>query len=141
MAYYMRRKKRRFYAKTRGNAMFRYLYQAEFADGTLITQPNLNQNHLDVSELDPTKSLFHDVISKEGLVKFRLEPQFVGTVYELDMKTGKVNGLGIFQDRVIDTPLRLVYFRRTVRTLGCDGQEGVTYKFVFGWQTTTKEGE
>lgn len=57
------------------------------------------------------------------------------------MKTGKVNGLGIFQDRVIDTPLRLVYFRRTVRTLGFDRQEGVTYKFVFGWQTTTKEGE
>ena len=58
--------------------MFRYLYQAEFADGTLITQPNLNQNHLDVSELDPTKSLFHDVISKEGLVSSGSNPNLLG---------------------------------------------------------------
>ena len=107
--------------------MFQYLYQAEFADGTLINQPQLNQNHLDVSELDPTKSLFHDVQVKEkedGLLKFRLKPQFFGPVYELDMKTGKVNGLAIFQDnRVIDTPLRLVYFRRTTRAATSGGGE------------------
>lgn len=126
--------------------MYRYLYQAVFNDGSVITQFNLDQNHLDVSSLDPTKSLFADVLEKEktvGLKSFKLIPQFNGgSAYELDMTTGTVNGLSVVQEKEIDAPLRLIYYRKVTRNFTQDLTANVvTYQYFFGWQTTNQKGE
>ncbi len=131
---------------------FKYLFTATFADGHVI-----KQTPADVSESDPKKSAFFDVVEYEKIspvVKFSLRQSgmlgLIADSIEVDLRTGLflVNGLQLNvaeQNFEPVAPLRIVYFREnrveqdvSFSTREVVGERFFINQFFIGWQTSWK---
>lgn len=125
----------------------KYLFKAEFEDGTIIAQ-----GPEDISSIDPERSCFFDVLKavEEGKkpVKFTLEGQ--GHVYAVSLIDGhfEVDGIPFFAHEQIDLKdFRIMYFR--VRDTHFSQSGGSTPKYLssdcsyrIGWQANdVRSGE
>ena len=132
-----------FWRKNKTGKGLKYLFAAEFADGTI-----LEQTSADVSKIDPIRSEFFDVLQfPHPLVKFALNgPE---TFASVDLRSGEfnVNGVRLFVDegeRAIEAkPLQVVFFRRhqefvQVGKEGVEGQRSAPVRYFIGWQSTGK---
>jgi len=80
----------------------KYLFKVDYKDGT-----SFNQNKDDVSETDPKKSAFYDVLqSKKDIKKFTLKRYLER--YSVDLTTGgfNINGVNVTVDT--DKPIPLI---------------------------------
>lgn len=80
----------------------KYLFKVDYKDGTAF-----NQNKDDVSETDPKKSAFYDVLqSKKDIKKFTLKRYLER--YSVDLTTGgfNINGVNVTVDT--DKPIPLI---------------------------------
>jgi len=108
------------------------MWTAYYKDGSLLTQYPDNGN----------ENLFSDIV-QDNLVGFLVETKNNYRVYvDIKSKFIEVNGKKtIFPE--IDTPFRLIYFRRNYVSI-VFGSNNKIPKKVFshvGWQTTTKDGK
>lgn len=139
---------------------FRWLFTAEFADGTTIEQ---DQEDKSKTRTDGTGSTFSDVLARENdLVAFHLYHVSGKEAASVDLRTGAfvINGTPFHAHEQYFEPtqnkLRLVYFRETrinndvLSTVLVDGsidrQDGLNprhfvNRYFIGWQTTTKAGK
>jgi hypothetical protein len=121
--------------------MLKYLFQANFSDGTFIQQTQDDQ-----STLLPEKSAFYDVLQRQDdLVSFGLFSDETPTTWIVDLRDGhfEVNEIpfmvyGSCGHHDPTAPFRLIYFRKVRRHfhIGNLEQIGMDMSFHFGWQTT-----
>lgn len=122
--------------------VYQYRFAATYEDGTVI-----EQNETDVSEVDPSRSRFYDVLEKAKevrLVSFVLKGD--GTEAGVDLRDGhfEINGTPFFQHRPDLEPytdFRIIYYRTVRRALSQDG-ETLAAKVLancIGWQVTHKD--
>jgi hypothetical protein len=122
-----------------------YLFEAQFSDGSIITQ-----TQDDSSTLKPGGSAFTDVLEKAKTsdpVAFGLFSDEHPHTYAVNLETGEFEIDGV-PFRVGDevppegAKLRLIYFRNIKRSFRAIDFEPIEHKitFVFGWQTTTADG-
>lgn len=146
----------------------KYLFEAEYADGETIVQPDDNVSRLQ-PEFDKDgwrPSAFYDVQEKAkqvDLVRFSLIGE--GHRYSVDLQDGhfEIDGLpfqahpqGLHVYHTAENPLRLIFFRETTRhtTLdltanqrgdyeisGLEHSDPVVSRYIIGWQTLTDKGE
>jgi len=110
----------------------KYLFTAEFTDGTSI-----RQSHSDISKIDPNKSLFYDVLNSGKTVrKFSLSYFFNKVTVDLLTGLFYVNGLPVLLegDKLPGMPdkFELIYYRQWTRSMD------VTYKLKTGEIIDTK---
>ncbi len=127
----------------------KYLYQANFADGSFFQQPIEEEN--DKSAIDPTKSAFFDVLQRQDeLVSFGLFSEEVPDTWAVDLRDGhfEVNGLPFTaqnpsQPSKSDVTRRLIYFRKVTRNFnpGDLTEIRVHIAFHFGYQYNDKDGK
>ncbi len=115
--------------------MLKYLFKADFEDGSSILQ-----TQDDVSSVDPTRSAFFDVLTHESkLTEFHLVNEDRSVSASLTLVTGEfsLNGARFYLDHagIPDGTYRLVYFRRHKHMSGTEGQSHEV-SFFLGWQTT-----
>lgn len=127
-------------------APLKYLFTAEYEDGSSYTQPEDDKSRLHKGDKDFTPSSFRD-IDQEKLVKFSLSD---GTdTYSVDLRTGDfaVNGKELSLHEQNFDPfghkLRLIYFREVRKEFNINMEETALYinKYIFGWQCTDKDGK
>lgn len=112
--------------------MLKYLFKAEFADGSFI-----QQNQDDVSSVDPTKSMFFDVLNHPSeLIKFSL-----GDFLSLHLLSGEFvlngNTFSVHDpSKPVPSDRRLIFFRRHTHTLVMGGDNGHEVEYHLGWQAT-----
>lgn len=120
----------------------KYLFVAEFADGTRITQ-----TPEDVSQTEPLKSAFYDVLEYEKqspLVKFSLGHVVEDKWAIVDLVDGhfELNGIPFYLHlNLPGTPkFRIVYYRIRTEQLTMTGDTRVPSSlepsYMLGWQTT-----
>lgn len=139
---------------------FRWLFTAEFEDGTTIVQ---DQEDKSTTRTDGTGSTFTDVLAREDeLVAFHLYHVNGKEAASVDLRTGAfvINGTPFHAHEQFFEPtqnkLRLVYFRETrinndvlstvLEDMTVDVQDGLNprhfiNRYFIGWQTTTKAGK
>lgn len=115
--------------------MLKYLFTAEYRDGSLFKQPSN-----DVSEKDPQRSAFYDV-DHNNLVGFCLSSG--DCIYGVDLRDGhfEVNGIPFFMYDGELKDFKLVFFRRHLHHVTLGGSElshEVTYRL--GWRATDTDG-
>lgn len=124
----------------------KYLFTAEYEDGSTYTQPEDDISRFHKGDKDFTPSSFRD-IEQDKLVKFSLSDG--KDVYAVDLRTGdfSVNGreLSLYEQNFdpFAHKLRLIYFREVRKEFNLDGEVIALYinKYIFGWQTTDKDGK
>ncbi len=125
--------------------MLKYLFYAEFEDGTII-----EQDPEDISALDPKRSSFYDVTAKEEeskLTKFTLvenNNNHIGNSYSVDLRDGyfTVNHVP-FRFHEIAKSLdnfRLVFFRRHKHKFNSSSEELHQIVYRMGWQANDLQG-
>lgn len=128
------------------NKPLKYLFTAEYEDGSSYTQPEDDVSRLHKGDKDFTPSSFRD-IDQDKLVRFSLSD---GTdTYGVDLRTGEffVNGKELsLHEQGFDPyahKLRLIYFREVRKEFDVNMVEKDTYvnRYIFGWQTTDKDGK
>lgn len=128
-----------------------FLFTAIFADGSRIMQTSD-----DVSQIDPTRSAFYDVIRRLDEVEtFMLEEArlFRGKRVSVNLKTGlfQINGVKTqvhAQNFIAATPPELVYFREThVQSTFGSGDDPVEIdrkhyvaQYFLGWHAKDQKG-
>lgn len=145
----------------------KYIFEAEYADGTVITQPDDNASRIhQMDENDYQPSAFRDVLDhaeKADLQRFSLIGE--GHRYSVDLIDGhfEIDGLPFIAHpqnlRVWSTkenPLRPIYYREMKRNsdfkvrVGEDGgseiieqvdHEAMVARYFVGWQTNLENGE
>jgi hypothetical protein len=128
--------------------MLKYLFVAKFNDGTVY-----EQNEQDVSQTDPTKSCFYDILQLEkevNGVKQNPVDYFCLTdgenTYLVCIKEGwfDINGRKFFlHDKEIPlTNYRLIFFRRKTHSfsLNCE-QVNSSCSYILGFQANNHKGE
>lgn len=114
--------------------MLKYLFLAEFEDGSFI-----QQDQADVSKLDPSKNQLHDVLSHPSkLVRFTLGSNF-GSL-SLNLLTGQfvVNESSFTvhdPSKREPTERKLIYFKRHTHST-CNGEQTHDIVYHLGWQAT-----
>lgn len=123
----------------------KYLFRAEFSDGSIYDQTQEDQ-----SLTEPLRSAFYDVLQREeDLIKFTLVGE--GHEYSVDLRDGhfEVDGVSIDiaeQNFVPLEPLRVVFFREVRQEFEHGGFLNPDVKpirryvnrYFIGWQTTIK---
>src|SRR5438132_857392 len=120
----------------------KYLFTAEFADGSTI-----QQNEADVSKIDPRKSMFYDVLNHPSeVIRFSLMDQvnIFDPVVSLDLLIGEfiLNGSAFtvqHPNKYIATPRRLIFFRQH-QVVVMSGEE-ISLTYHVGWQANLEDGE
>lgn len=121
----------------------KYLFNAEFRDGTVI-----NQTEDDISSLDPKRSQFYDVLEKtkeSSLKRFELHGE--GKSLIVDLVTGwfDLNGIPFrcHETLPLDDPeFRLIFYREhQAKTNIVNGEPDLKVVdditgYCVGWQTT-----
>lgn len=126
-------------------AKLKYLFTAEYEDGSSYTQPEDDKSRLHKGDKDFTPSSFRD-IDQDKLVRFSLTDGV--DTYAVDLKTGdfSVNGKEIsLYEQDFDPyahKLRIIYFREIHRQFNVGMEEVNSYvnRYIFGWQATDKSG-
>jgi len=128
--------------------MLKFLFQANFKDGSFV-----KQTQDDASTLVPGGSAFTDVkerIAKgDELVSFGLFSDEVTDTYAVDLHDShfEVNGTPFFASEAAKLPLgtkfRLIYYRDVQRIVRPSDMKVTAVNIVFhiGWQTTTADGK
>lgn len=120
----------------------RFLFVAEFDDGSQFAQ-----THEDVSQLDPGKSAFFDVLEfgkTKQLVRFHLTDKL--NWYTVDLRDGlfEVNGMAFAahdQNFAPILPLTLIYFREThARKLSDGTTDQYVNRYFLGWWCLDEHG-
>ena len=112
----------------------KYLFRAEYLDGTTFSQP---EN--DLSTQDPKRSAFYDV-AQEKLSKFYLLGE--GHTYLVDLITGhfEVDGRELWLGSNLPPvgPKRLIFYRQRQHIINPgDGSEiARNCRYCLGWQAT-----
>lgn len=128
------------------NKPLKYLFTAEYEDGSAYAQPEDDISRLHKGDKDFTPSSFRD-IDQEKLVRFSLSDGV--DTYEVDLRSGDfaVNGKELsLHEQGFDPfahKLRLIYFREVRKEFNANMEEVDVYvnKYVFGWQTTDSTGK
>ena len=114
-----------------------YLFECHFTDGTI-----LQQTPEDISQIDPTRSAFYDVMQRnDDVMVFGLVND--EHTYAVDLRDGhfevdgvpfEIHGQDVLPN---DTKYRVVYFRRVTHTItqGYSIVESII-KYHIGWQAT-----
>lgn len=124
----------------------KYLFTAEYEDGTTYHQPEDDISRFHKGDKDFTPSSFRD-IDQDKLVKFSLLN--AKDTFAVDLRTGNfsVNGVELSLHEQNFDPfahkLRLIYFREVRKEFDVNMNEKEAYinKYVFGWQTTDSTGK
>jgi len=132
--------------------MLRYLFTAQFNDGTM-----LEQTQDDVSKTNPKKSAFFDVLNDTRKVeRFWLTDETFsqhGTndnKYLVDLTDGhfEINGSPFFlHEQTIDeskklSDFRLIYFRRVRQSMNVGSREAsAKVMYLIGWQANYPDGK
>jgi len=111
--------------------MLKYLFVAQFNDGTFIYQtPD------DVSALEPGRSQFYDVLQKEkDIVAFALFGD--GHQYTVNLEYGhfEIDGIPFFLYNEPIENRRLIFFRRHTHVSNLDCSEvSHSIEYHMGWQ-------
>lgn len=124
----------------------RYLFEAEFEDGSIF-----KQNKKDVSSLDPKRSSFYDLLQdKRKIVKFSLIEQtlFKPKSIIVDLRTGEfsannaenedVIGEGDIKHPKLTEELRLIFYRQHQHDFNRETDKEIDHRITYclGWQTT-----
>lgn len=107
----------------------KYLFTAEYKDGTLFTQ-----NPEDVSAVDPKRSAFFDV-KHDQLIGFVLSDG--KNTFGVDLTDGhfEINGVPFFLHETEMRDFKLFFFRRHSHTFSSDGAEQThTITYRLGWR-------
>lgn len=125
--------------------MLKYLFTAEFIDGSVI-----QQTQADVSSLDPKRSAFFDVLEKEKTVALKKFTLSAENSYSVDLTDGhfEVNGLPFRLHEEPLNDLKIIFFRQHTHKFNQHTHkfnlafEEQSHDIVYrmGWQTT-KEGK
>jgi hypothetical protein len=121
----------------------KYLFNAEFQDGSVI-----NQTQEDVSSLDPKRSQFYDVLEKDKEVPIkRFELFGDGTSLIVDLEDGHfdLNGVSFDCHETLpeDKPeRRLIFYRKHTHNFNLVEDEPKEkehiVEYCIGWQATIK---
>ena len=115
-------------------AKLKYLFQAEYKDGTLF-----DQNHHDTSVTDPQKSAYFDV-KQDQLKSFHLIGN--GNKFTVNLEDGhfEVNGVPFAMHEEPLSNFRLIFFREHTHIYNVSSSQEQTHTVVYllGWQTTHK---
>ena len=115
-------------------AKLKYLFQAEYKDGTIF-----NQNPLDTSAVDSKKSAFFDV-KQDQLKLFHLIGN--GNKFTVNLEDGhfEVNGVPFAMHEEPLSNFRLIFFREHTHVYNVSSLQEQTHTVVYllGWQTTYK---
>ena len=121
-----------------GNPILKYLFTAEYKDGTSYLQ-----NKEDISILEPDKrSCFFDVKQSE-VKRFWLEGE--GHKYLVDLIDGhfEIDGVPfkLHDENLKD--FRLIFFRRHRHQFNRETREELSHETTYrlGWQTNNEKGE
>ena len=119
-----------------GQSKLKYLFTAEYKDGTIY-----KQNPEDVSISDKKRSCFFDV-KQEELRKFSLCGQ--GNIFSVNLEDGhfEINNVPFFLEEHIEgREYRIIFWREHTHTLNPATREE-THKIVYllGWQTNGENG-
>lgn len=125
----------------------KYLFEAEFEDGTIF-----KQNKKDVSTLDPKRSAFYDLLQdKRKIVRFTLTEQSGDKQISIDLTDGKFNqenctGADLLFEGDASLPegisdYRLIFYRQHKHELNPETTEELSHqvRYCLGWQTTFKK--
>lgn len=124
--------------------MLEYLFSASFKDGSTYSQ-----NAEDISNIEPSKSCFYDVLQLE---KDNKNPVLIFCIsdgektYLVDLRDGRfdINGASFYLHDVEESlnNMRLVYFRRHWHTLSFGGEQKEHFiAYILGWQANGANGE
>lgn len=124
----------------------KYLFTAEYEDGSTYVQPEDDISRLHKGTEDFTPSSFRDV-KQDELVAFSLSDG--KDTYKVDLRTGdfSVNGKEIsLHEQNFDpycNDLKLIYFREVRKEFNSGTGEVAHYinKYFMGWQCTDKDGK
>lgn len=111
----------------------KYLFTAVFDDGEVFLQ-----NLEDISEIDPSKSAFFDLLAKgKEIDSFFLYENLIEQGYGVNLKTGQffVGGYLLTVGESLPdrgTKLKLIFYRQHVQSFG--DIEKHTVKYFFGYE-------
>lgn len=120
--------------------MLKYLFEAEFQDGSRIMQ-----DHKDTSSQDPKRSQFYDVLEKDketAITKFAINGD--GKYLLVDLADGMfyLNDIPLkCHENLPDptAPKRLIFYRQHTHQTNWEGVElSHEVEYCIGWQTTIK---
>src|SRR5471030_1660418 len=122
-----------------------YLFEAHLNDGTLI-----QQTEEDISQIDPLRSAYYDVIQrKDDIVAFGIYNN--DHTYAVDLRDGhfEINGAPFYvmsgdPKLTENQKYELVYFRRHVQTMvvgAVEFEEESPVEYFIGWKTIIKNAE